>query len=107
MNSERTQIISILFGDIAGYSRLNDDSLYMKVNRLIQDFFLRSLTAENHFFKKTWGDGILICSYDPSDLLEIALDLRDLFRNKNWKRAGFPTRLQIRIGIHAEKARLI
>lgn len=105
--SNQSRIVSILFADLAGYSAVKNDPLYEKLNNLWDDFDRKYLTEDNHFFNNTWGDAFLICSYDPIDLLEIALNLRDWYRNVNWTRLGFPGSLSVRIALHAEKARLV
>ncbi|MCF8242939.1 MAG: adenylate/guanylate cyclase domain-containing protein [Melioribacteraceae bacterium] len=101
-----SQISSILFADLVGYSRIESDELKEKIfnkYRQIQDLYLDN---ENYFFSNTWGDGLLICSYDPIDLAEIALKIRDEIRNTNWRRAGFPDELSIRIGLHIQRITL-
>lgn len=105
--SEKRQVISLLFADVAGYSRIADDPLYAKLKQVNTDFEQRFLHPRNHFKYNTWGDAFFICSYDPIDAAEIALDLRDYYRNQNWKRLGFPGPLSIRIGLHAARATII
>ncbi|MCC7264129.1 MAG: adenylate/guanylate cyclase domain-containing protein [Candidatus Latescibacteria bacterium] len=101
-----TQIVSILFADVVGYSKLEGDGLAVRVAEFIDDFLLRDLTPANHFLQKTWGDGLLIASYDPVDIAEIALALRDRFRNAQWKRLGFSSPLSVRIATHAERVQI-
>ncbi len=105
--SNQTRIISILFADLAGYSVVANDSLYEKLKSLWDGFEDKFLTEDNHIFRNTWGDAFLICSYDPLDLLEIALHLRDWYRSVNWIRLGFPNPLAIRTALHTEKAKLM
>jgi hypothetical protein len=72
----------------------------------LDEFRSRFLTEQNHILWKTWGDGILIASDDPVDLADIALDLRDYFRNANWERKGFPVALSMRVGCHLERTEI-
>lgn len=106
MSEIRKQIVAILFSDLAGYSAINNDDKYTKISIMIEDFIKKYLNTQNHFYHNIWGDGIIICSYDPHDILEIALYLRDWFENKNWKRLGFDKKCRPRIGIHVEKVNI-
>ncbi|MCC7261612.1 MAG: adenylate/guanylate cyclase domain-containing protein [Candidatus Latescibacteria bacterium] len=105
--TEKRQIISLLFADVAGYAKIADDPLYAKLKQVNAEFEKRFLHSRNHFKYNTWGDAFFICSYDPMDAAEIALDLRDYYRNQNWRRLGFPEPLSIRIGLHAARATII
>lgn len=99
------KVVSILFSDIKGYSKIkNDESkkvLYEEFKKIQQ----RILTEDNHFYKNTWGDALLVCSYDYFDLANIALSLRDEFKKTNWKRLNLPD-LSIRVGVHTQKITL-
>jgi class 3 adenylate cyclase len=107
MRKESSQIIAMLFSDVAGFSKISDDRLYLIVKKYIDDFGKTHLNDSNHFLYKTWGDGILICTHDPHDLLELAIKLNDWFLNKNWIRSGFTFPLVVRIGLHAQRVSLI
>ncbi len=104
---EKKQIVSILFSDIAGYSKIEDDDLYSKVNHINDEIIQKILNQDNHFYHNTWGDAFIICSYDTSDMANIALDIRDKFKNTNWKRLGFFDNLKVRIGLHTEKVSIL
>lgn len=103
--SYKKVIVAILFADAKGFSQLPDEAT-TKFNDLLLDFHKRFLTEDNHFLWKTWGDGILVAAYDPVDLADIALDLRDYFKNMNWPRRGFSEPLGIRIGCHVERTNI-
>ena len=104
---EENRIISILFSDIQGYSKIKKDNLYTKIlsfnQKIIHDF----LNDDNHIYVNTWGDAFFICSNDPADLAEIALQIRDRFKNTNWIKLGFDQNLSVRIGLHTAKVKLI
>jgi len=104
---EETRVVAILFADLTGYSQISNDTLLAKLDSFAQDFREKFLSRENHFYMNTWGDAFFICSDDPFNLLEIALNLRDFYRNTNWKRHGFSRSLSIRIGLHVEKATIV
>lgn len=99
----KKQIVSFLFSDVKGYSALAEHE-YKLFDNAIEDFLSKILTDSNHFFQKNWGDGLYICSYDPLDIAEISLEIRDKFRNYNWIRNGFLNNLSVRIALHTEKA---
>lgn len=94
------QVLSILFADVVGFSSLDTEDKKVTLSEIIQGFRDRYLNSENHTFFKTWGDGIPLVCLDPIDMAELALDLKDYFRNMNWKRAGFSEALELRIAIN-------
>ncbi|MAC84292.1 MAG: hypothetical protein CL624_09170 [Arcobacter sp.] len=100
------KVVSILFSDIKGYSKVTDDQLKEVVSSEFKKIQQKILTEDNHFYANTWGDALLVCSYDYFDLANIALNLRDEFKKTNWKRLGLPE-LSIRIGVHTQKITLI
>jgi len=79
-------IASVLFADVKGYSKLKNDrdkaKLLTSIRRVVKKHIL---SAENHFFTNTWGDGFIICSYRPVDAAEIALRMRDTVRTTDWQ----------------------
>jgi class 3 adenylate cyclase len=101
----RRQIVSMLFSDVKDYSKIKDDNLYRSLEDFCNEFQRQHLNEDNHFLCKTWGDAFFICSYDPVDIAEIALNLRDKFRNETWRRMGIS--LSVRIGLHAEKVEIL
>jgi class 3 adenylate cyclase len=90
----------LLCADTKGFSKLDERGQGVVANRL-RWFIDTHLNKENSFFCKMLGDGVLIFSDDPCDSLEIALALRDAYRNFNWKRHGVSLRMQLRIALHA------
>ncbi len=104
---DKNQIVSILFSDIEGFSKIQDDHLILEIDNINDEIKNYILNDKNHFYHNTWGDAFFICSYDPVDMANIALDIRDKFKNTNWKRLGFQENLKIRIGLHTEKVNII
>ena len=103
---DKTQIVSILFSDIENYSQIQDDHLILVIEKFNDEIKNNILNENNHFFHNTWGDAFFICSFDPVDMANIALDMRDKFKNTNWVRLGFSKNLSVRIGIHTEKVNI-
>ena len=96
------QVLSLLFADLVGFSKIKDDRILKSVKEIAEEFGQKILNQENHLYFNTWGDAFFIASSDPVDLLEISLHLRDWYRNRNWDRIQLEGGLAIRIGIHAE-----
>lgn len=88
----------VVDADVANYSKLADQQKIV-IDRLLADYIASIARYELIHIKKT-GDGFLACTADCSDAGEVALKLRDSFRQYNWKRHGFDAPQSIRIGIH-------
>src|SRR4051812_30105255 len=97
------RVVALLFSDLKGFGKIGDDELYKKLLEIIQhDVKEKLLTPENHFFINSWGDAFFICSYTPVALAEIALDMRDRVRNRDWSKYGLSNELAVRIGLHTQ-----
>jgi class 3 adenylate cyclase len=107
MKIDKKEILSMMFCDVVGFSKIGNDNLYSIVEEHIRIFIESKLNQNNSVYSNTWGDGILICSHDPQDLLELALSIDAWFRNKNWIREGFSRPLILRIGLHTEKVNIV
>lgn len=105
-NTKR-QVVSLLFADLVGFSEVKDDDAVGKLVNHANNFSEKFLTDSNHCFFKTWGDAIFLATLDPADMLELSLQLRDWYRDNNWRRAGLNPDTAIRIGVHAEKANIV
>jgi class 3 adenylate cyclase len=105
---ETKRITSMLFSDIKGYSKIKNDDLKVKlVREFNEDIIAHVLKPSNHYYYNTWGDAFYICSDNPVALAEIALEMRDKARNKNWQQFGLSENLAIRIALHAQSARIL
>jgi len=93
---------TMLFADIAGYSRIRDASLLMFQQRflglaaaLIADSLVPPLEA------KTWGDALYVVFEAPRDGAAFALTLLERMQGVDWNRAGLFDAGRIRIALHA------
>ena len=93
---------TMLFADIAGYSRMRDASLLMFQERfldlaaaLIVDSPVPPLEA------KTWGDALYAVFEAPRDGAAFALTLLERMQGVDWKGAGLSDAGRIRIALHA------
>ena len=103
----KPQILAMLFSDLQGYSEITNDDLKEKINELNESFKSNYLNSSDHIFVKTWGDAFFICSRSSSNLVRIALQMRDFLKTYDWVQNGFPKPLPIRIALHSAEARII
>jgi len=107
MSKESSQLLSILFSDVKGYSKINDDKLYSLLRQEMIKIESEIFNVDSIIYKNTWGDAFFVCCHSVYDLAEMALKLRDFFKNTNWKRKGFSINLSIRIGLHIQEVKVI
>jgi class 3 adenylate cyclase len=98
----RRGIVAMLFADLVGYSRLDEEQF----PRYIEGFLRAAADRlpagrRGPVFRNTWGDAILLVFRDLLGAAEYALSLRDLVRTTDWQERGLPRDLAIRIGLHA------
>jgi class 3 adenylate cyclase/tetratricopeptide (TPR) repeat protein len=98
----RRQTAAILFADLVGYSRLQEEQILYYIQG-----FLGTLAEAVHrspykpIYKNTWGDAVCFMFDDPLEAAECAMAMRDLVRDTDWTRWKLPAELNIRIGLHA------
>jgi class 3 adenylate cyclase len=101
----RSRIVSILFADAVGFSRLAE----AEVPRFVQHFLgaiaqLGRQFADGILAKNTWGDGLYYIFGEVDRAGEFALALADLVCQTNWQTSGLPPDLNLRIALHAGPA---
>ncbi len=91
---------SLLFADIVGYSRLEEEEAPYFVHRVLRSIAdaLGDLGVEPRCVN-TWGDGIYAVHDRAADMARYALRLRDAVRERAW--GEVPRDLHIRIAVHA------
>jgi class 3 adenylate cyclase len=97
-----SQIMSILFADAVGFSKLSEQ----QVRGFVQHFLgaigrMVSKLSREIVAKNTWGDGLYLVFSDLEAAGNFALDLCDLVTTTEWTRYGLPSRLSLRIALHA------
>jgi class 3 adenylate cyclase len=96
------QTAAILFADLVGYSRLQEEQILSYVQG-----FLGALAGTvgkspyRPLFKNSWGDAVCLVFADPLEAAECAMGIRDLVRDTDWTHWHLPAELNIRIGLHA------
>lgn len=99
------RLISMLFADAAGFSRLTDDQIpaFLEVflggvARTIDESRSQPLA------KNTWGDGLYLCFESTRAAGSFALALRDRMNAMDWGAKGLPVGMNIRIALHCGPA---
>ena len=97
-----SRIVSILFADAVGFSKLSEE----EVPRFVQHFLggikqLSERFQENIIAKNTWGDGLYFVFSDVDLAGRFALDLADFVAGTKWEEKGFRSGLNLRIALHA------
>lgn len=93
---------TLLFADVAGYSRLHDAQA-----PLFQTRFLEIVAAEiqaaavKPLDAKTWGDALHAVFASPEDGAEFALRLQARMQAVDWAAAGLSDTSRIRVALHA------
>ncbi len=105
--------LSILFSDIKGSSKLNEDQA-IKFKREIEPRLLKKVVEELkpkngpmdqeggpilHY--NTWGDAYLFILKSPIDALNISLSLKEFFSKQDFRKENLPQELNIRCSLHA------
>jgi class 3 adenylate cyclase len=101
-NAFASRIVTILFADAVGFSKLTED----EVPRFVQDFlgaiaqlfgkFRASVIARN-----TWGDGLYFVFSEVDLAGKFALELAHLVGSTRWEEKGLRGGLNLRIALHA------
>jgi class 3 adenylate cyclase/8-oxo-dGTP pyrophosphatase MutT (NUDIX family) len=93
-----TRSANVLFGDVKGYSALDNRQLRTFAETILP-LAAKRIEHYSYFHVNTWGDGIIVASEDILDAATIAVELRDLFENLDWNRHSLPP-LDIRLSLH-------
>jgi class 3 adenylate cyclase/tetratricopeptide (TPR) repeat protein len=98
----RRSVKCILFADIVGFSKLQEEHTPYFMYNLLQDFSenLKSLEVKPEIIN-TWGDAIFAVYNKAKNLMEFALVLRNTIRETDWASRNLPTGMNIRIALHA------
>jgi class 3 adenylate cyclase/tetratricopeptide (TPR) repeat protein len=96
------RIVSILFADAVGFSKLAES----EVPRFVEHFLGRIASLSTNYqqsilARNTWGDGLYFVFCDTSDAGEFGLALAKLVAGIDWRQKGFSSALNLRIGLHA------
>ncbi len=99
--SARRVVRALLFGDIKGFSRLNDEQLPVFATRVLGAF---AAVVQRHrdsvWHRNTWGDALYVVLTDAPAAAACALDLQDAMAAIDLAADGLPADLALRLGGH-------
>lgn len=99
------QIVSVLFADVQGFSRLTESEIPLFV-----EHFLGTVAAvvragdAQPLAVNTWGDGLYFVFETVGDAGECALRLCERVAETDWRAFGMSSALGLRVGLHAGPA---
>ena len=92
---------AMLFGDIHGFSKLTDAQLPAFAENVMGTLGEVARRHERHItFINTWGDGIFVVFRNADRAAACALDMQDAMSTIDFKAAGLPETLKLRLGGH-------
>lgn len=92
---------ALLFGDVAGFSRLTDEQLPVFADRVLGAF--AAVVGRNRdqvWHRNTWGDAVYVVLSDARSAAACALDLQDSIAALDLEGEGLPAGLALRLGGH-------
>jgi adenylate cyclase len=95
-------IKALLFGDVAGFSRLNDAHAPLFHARFLQVVAEElDACAVRPLETNTWGDALYVVFDTPAQAADFALRLMQRMLQVDWAAVGLTPLSQVRIGLHA------
>lgn len=96
-------IKALLFSDVKGFSKMSERECLAFCKAFHTGVQNNVLTKydDKIILKNTWGDALHVVMDDLVAAGHLALDLRDWMENHDWVADGLPSKLKIRIGLHA------
>jgi len=96
-----TQLMSLLFADVVGFSQLSD----REVRLFISEYLSRVATliqnyADDILVRETAGDGLYLAFRNLSAAGACALDLAEMVEQTCWQELNFGTALRLRVALH-------
>jgi class 3 adenylate cyclase len=103
--SEGCKLVSFLFADVVGYSKLAESEILPFVEHCFGGIAqLIEKSKEPPVVKNTWGDGLYFVFPSTRAAGIFALDLVEWMAATDWEAKGLPRNLQIRISLHCGPA---
>ncbi len=105
LQSGRQKIISMLFADAVGFSKLSESQIPVFVERFLGGVrAVMDRQAHAPLTCNTWGDGLYFTFDSVSQANDFALDLSDFVNAMDWTSHGLPAEMSLRIALHAGPA---
>ena len=83
----------MLFGDVKGFSLLNDEQSLIFARRVLGEF-------ATVLHRRAWGDAVFVVLTDAANAAACALDLQDAMASLDLASEGLPEHLALRLGAH-------
>jgi class 3 adenylate cyclase len=100
-----SRLVSILFADAVGFSKLSETEVPLFVEEFLGAIARLSATfASSILAKNTWGDGLYFIFSTAEAAGDFALQLAEMTSRTNWEEKGLPAGLNLRIALHAGPA---
>ena len=91
---------ALLYAKFEGYSQLQQYELAIYAETILADI---SKIIDHPEAKNSWGDELLCVYRNPEVCCNVALELRDYFRDFEWTARGMRNPLQARILLHSTR----
>lgn len=102
---ESQRIVSMLFGDAVGFSKLPDESIPAFVKHFLGTVArVLDQQSEPALTRNTWGDGLYFSFATPRAAGLFALELCEAIRRTDWAAHGLPPTLSLRVALHCGPA---
>jgi len=99
------RIVSLLFADAVGFSKLSDQSIPGFVKHFLGAVAtVLDRQPEPALTRNTWGDGLYFTFATPRAAGLYALELCDAVRSTDWTAFGLPANLSLRVALHCGPA---
>ncbi len=98
--NDREQICAILYCDVVKSSNIPDGPVKRELSDIINTLMKEAATPKfGAFYIGDRGDGFLALVGSATKGAELALHIRDVFRNNNWRGVGSEKPIGIRVGL--------
>ena len=95
------EIRYILFADIVGFSKLEEEQTPQFMHLLLQKMSAGLADYPRPGVLNTWGDSIFAIYRNAKFTVEFAMKIQEIFSSTDWQKDGLPKDLNIRIALHA------
>jgi hypothetical protein len=97
----RRVVRALLFADVQGFSRLEDEQLPRFARHVLGAFAdVLAEHADTISFRNTWGDGLYVVLTDAPAAAACALELQGAMSALDFERVGLPGHLGLRLAAH-------
>jgi class 3 adenylate cyclase len=102
LGMQRRETKAMLFADVKNFSKLGDALSPVFLIRFLKSVasVMRGFQAKP-VFCNTWGDGLFLVFDRVVECADFAMRLLDRMARVNWEKAGLPSDIAVRMGLHA------